>query len=114
MLQLDYLFKKKKENYLHFAPNVLHLRDVIKVEPVLTHQAFDWLSVSGVFNRGYNERRRVFPVLGETGAEDWVQTLTKGIGEGVEMQTRLHVIERNMASFIIQEDSHFTGLRRQH
>jgi len=66
-----------------------------------------------VFNRAYHERRRVLPLLGEAGAEDRVQTLVEGIHERVEMQTRLHVVEANLAPFVIQEDSHFTGLGRQ-
>lgn len=62
----------------------------------------------------YSKRSRVLPLLVEAGAEDWIQALIKGVSEGVEMQTCLHVIEGNLASFIIQKDSHFTGLGLQH
>ena len=68
---------------------------------------------SGVFNRGYNERTGVLPILGEARTEDRVQTLIKVVYEGVEMQACLHVIEGDLASFIIQVDSHFVGLERQ-
>lgn len=84
------------------------------VKPLMTQQGFDWLSVSDVFDRGYNERGRVLPLYVETGAEDGVQTLVESIDEGVEMQTRLHVVERNLASFVIQEDSQFAWLGLQH
>lgn len=107
----NHLFKMKN---LHFAPNMFCPKDDIKVSPSLTLQAFDWLSVSAVFNRGYNESRRVLAVLDQTGAEDRVQTLSEAGDEGVEMQTRLHIVERNLSSFIIQEDSHFTELGLQH
>ena len=71
-------------------------------------------SLSGVFDRGYNERSGVIPVLDETGAEDRVEALVERMGEGVEVQTDLHVVEGDLASFVIQEDSHFGGLRLQH
>lgn len=92
--------KQKRKSFLHFKTNFC-----------LTHCG---LSVSGVFNLGYNEWSRVLPLVVQTGAEDGVQTLSEGISEGVEMQSGLHIIKRNLAFFIIQEDSQFTGWRLQH
>lgn len=63
---------------------------------------------------GYGEWGIILPLLGETGAEDGVQVLTEAIDKTVDMQTSLHIIERNLASFVIQKDSYFTGLGRQY
>lgn len=66
-----------------------------------------------MFNRGYDERGVIFPLLGEAGAEDRVQVLTEAVGKGVEVNASLHVVERNAASVVIQEDPNFAGLGRQ-
>lgn len=73
-----------------------------------------WISVSGVFDMGYNDGSRVLPLLVETGAEDGVQALGEGVAEGVEVQTRFDIKERNLTFLIIQENSQFSGWRLQH
>lgn len=49
----------------------------------------------------------------ETWAEDGVQVLLEAVCEGVEMLAGLDVVEGNVARLIIEEDSDFTGWRRQ-
>lgn len=70
--------------------------------------------VSAVLHVGQNQRSSVLPVLGEAGAENGVHALVELVHEGVQVLTRLHVVEGNLSGFVIQEDSHFGGVERQH
>lgn len=81
---------------------------------ILTEPVSVWMSVSGGFDLGYNNGSRVLTLLVETGAEDGVQALGEGVTEGVEVQTRFYIIERNVTFLIIQENSQFSGWRLQH
>lgn len=60
-----------------------------------------------------DERGRVLSLLIETGAEDGVQTLIKGILKCEEVRVRLDVVERHLAAFVVEKDPDLLGVRGQ-